>query len=68
MFAKNLTKIKFFIKGLNSKNRSDRNTYILVRNYRNVLCFVFLFIGPNNTNKENLFYLLPKSYWFKFSI
>jgi len=39
LFAKNITEIKFFIKELNGKNRFDRNTYILVRNYRECSSF-----------------------------
>lgn len=45
MFAKNITEIKLFIKELDGKDRSDRNTYVLLGMVGDALCFVFIFIG-----------------------
>ena len=38
-YYKCFTKMKFFIKGLSSRNRSNMNAYILLRNYRKCSMF-----------------------------
>jgi hypothetical protein len=42
---------------LNSKYRSDRNTYILVGNMESALIFVFVFIEPNRTKQRALIFI-----------
>ncbi len=55
MLAKNITEIKLFIKELDGKNRSNRKTYILVRNCREGSLFCDVHLITITQNKEHLF-------------
>jgi NifB/MoaA-like Fe-S oxidoreductase len=60
MFAKNITEIKLFIKELDGKDRSDRNTYILVRNCRESSLFCDVHLTELHKTKSTYFYLTVK--------
>ncbi|KKG83993.1 hypothetical protein DU69_08375 [Methanosarcina mazei] len=60
MFAKNITEIKLFIKELDGKNRSDRNTYILVRNCREGSLFCDVHFTKQHKIESTYFYLTVK--------
>lgn len=60
MFAKNIAEIKLFIKELNGKNRSDRNTYILVRNCRECFLFCDVHLTELHKTESTYFYLTVK--------
>ena len=55
MLAKNIAEIKLFIKELDGKNRSNRKTYILVRNCREGSLFCDVHLITITQNKEHLF-------------
>ncbi len=60
MLGKNIKKIKFLIKELNSKYRSNGKTYILVGIVGNALIFVFIFMHRQNRNRSIYFYINVK--------
>jgi len=60
MFTKNITEIKLFIKILDSKNRSDRNTYILVRNCREGSLFCDVHWTELHKTESTYFYVTVK--------